>query len=114
MRKDRVDMVATNANQKLIQDRQMRRTPRKFQAVIKHQFDKAKSLKLKEKIVEIERNRKQRLLKGNGKILSFYDPVNGTASNYQYEFRSQPDTAQVENVNKGFFSSSIMTVTPDP
>lgn len=54
------------------------------------------------------------LLRGNGAILSQYEPVEGRPSSYQYQFRNRPDEAQCENVMSGNFTSGIVTITPDP
>lgn len=115
---ERVDLVTSNNNSKLILDRASRNrtmNDKGKRVFKKYAQDPVREAKLKAQVKNIEGQRKTKLMQGNGPILSFYDPVDGRPSCYQQQYRNQPDTAQCENMMmSGNFASGIMTITPDP
>jgi len=56
--------------------------------------DPAREMKLQHDVRVIEGLRKKQLLRGNGNIYAYYDPVDGRPSSYQQQFRPFVDTAQ--------------------
>jgi len=59
-------------------------------------------------------DRKKFLLRGNGNITGFYDPPEGKVSSYQAGFRACKSTKAIQRTRGNLYTSSIMTVTPDP
>lgn len=59
-------------------------------------------------------NRKKFLLRGNGNITGFYNPPDGMVSSYQAAFKSCKSTKTIQKTAGNKYTSSIMTVTPDP
>ena len=59
-------------------------------------------------------SRKNMFLRGNGRILTYFEPSEGRASQYQVNFKSSPHKAAAPFVDNGNFQSNAMTITPDP
>lgn len=65
-------------------------------------------------IDDIVEKRKKFLLRGNGNITGFYNPVDGMVSSYQQSFKPCKSTKAIHRTAGNLYTSSIMTVTPDP
>jgi hypothetical protein len=63
---------------------------------------------------DVTANRKKFLLRGNGNITGFYDPPEGMVSSYQTQFKGCKSTKAITRPAAYNYTSSIMTVTPDP
>ena len=63
---------------------------------------------------DIIANRKKFLLRGNGNITGFYDPPEGMVSSYETQFKTCKSTKAMPRTGVYNYTSSIMTVTPDP
>lgn len=74
----------------------------------KPKSDKDKGL---DNIIE---DRKKFLLRGNGNITGFYNPPDGLVSSYQATYKPCSPTKAVQKAAGKIYTSSIMTVTPDP
>lgn len=59
-------------------------------------------------------DRKKFLLRGNGNVTGFFDPPEGMITTYQNAFKACKSTKAFQNTNGHIYTSSIMTVTPDP
>lgn len=92
-----MDLVTTTHNNKLIMERAARHGTREHKFV-KRKRDYVYEKKLEQEARVIEAKRKEKLLRGNGKILAYYDPVGGRPSSYQAQFRQVADEAQCVNV----------------
>lgn len=65
-------------------------------------------------IDNIIEDRKKFLLRGNGNITGFYSPPDGMVSSYQANYKPCKSTKAVQKTAGKIYTSSIMTVTPDP
>lgn len=68
----------------------------------------------KKGIDDIINNRKKFLLRGNGNITGFYNDPSGNVSSYQSQFKACKSTKAIQRTAGKLYTSSIMTVTPDP
>ncbi len=84
---ERIDRVVTAHNNKLIFDRAARHVPKPDSRFVKRKRDPVREARIEREAREIESKRKEKLLRGNGKILAYYDPVDGRPSSYQASFK---------------------------
>lgn len=80
----------------------------KSSATLTRKVDKNKGMD------DIIQNRKKFLLRGNGNITGFYNPPEGMVSSYQTSFKPSKSSMLIQRTAGNMYTSSIMTVTPDP
>ena len=114
IRVDRVNSAQT------IQTAQLNQQPRRTNQAA-HRSDAAKLKsgappKAPNKESDYTIQRKKLLLRGNGNITGFFDPVDGKVSSYQTCYKGQANSAQMQArpIELDLYASGAVTVSPDP
>jgi hypothetical protein len=63
---------------------------------------------------DVTQDRKKFLLRGNGNITGFFNDPYGNVSSYQAQFKPCKSTKMIQRSAGKLYTSSIMTMTPDP